>query len=83
VTHTLVEKLAAGAAQCLTTPKLDVHFGEQLSFTDVTPGLPTKGQLLHKALQTGYIEGAAEKRIITRASSLFQNHWSEVHAPAL
>jgi len=32
------------AAQCLLTPKLDVYFIEQLSFTDFTPGLPTKEQ---------------------------------------
>jgi hypothetical protein len=41
-------ELAGDAAQCLLTPKRDVHFREQLSFTDTTPGLPTKEQRLHK-----------------------------------
>ena len=67
-------ELAGGAAQCLPTPKLDVHFREQLSFTDTTPGLPTKEQQLHKALQSEYIKGATEKRMIARTSFLFHNH---------
>jgi len=78
-----VLELTGDAAQCLLSPKLDVHFREQLSFTDTTPGLPTKEQQLHKALQSEYTNSAAEKRLIARASFPFQNHRSGGHAPAL
>jgi len=53
-----VLELAGDAAQCLLTPKLDVHFTEQLPFTDTTPGQPTKEQQLHKALQSEHTKGA-------------------------
>jgi hypothetical protein len=69
--------------QCLLTPKLDVNFREQLSFTHTTPGLPTKEQQLHKALQSEDTNSAAEKRVIARASFLFQNHRSGGNAPTL
>jgi len=75
-----VLELAGDAAQCLLTPKLDVHIREQLPFTDTTPGLPTKEQQLHKALQSEYTKGATDKRMIARANFLFQNHWSGGHA---
>ena len=76
-------ELAGDAAQCLLTPKLNVHFREQLSFTDTTTGLPTKEQQLHKALQSEYTKGAVEKKMIARSSFLFQNRGSGGHAPDL
>jgi hypothetical protein len=65
-----VLELAGDAAQCLLTPKLDVHFTEQLSFTDITPGLPTKEQGLLEPVFFFITTGVEDMHVIGDACTV-------------